>query len=212
MVRDFSWLKWLQNLQIKTADALTLIGQIAASAVIQGRTEGIGTTVGNLTSTGELNTTDSIAADGTGSPLAGGVRAFIGMESSGRLASSFYLQPVDASMVPTADTSLSNNGADTVISISSNTMRLGFGDVIYSAGSVDPGLTGTYYVYADDPTFSGGAVTYHATLDGTVAKTGATTRVFFGAITTSGAPTTGGGSTGGTTDGGNGGSRGANLP
>lgn len=209
------WIKWFQDLQIKTANSLNLVGQligeIAATAKIQGRIEGIGTTTQHITSTGALASTDNIAADGTGSPLTGGRRGFIGLDTNSRLASSFYLQPVDAASLPTSATGLSNNGADTIITVPGQTFRFGFGNVTYSAGSVDPGVTGTFYVYADDPSFAGGVVTYHATTDGSVAKTGAITRVFFGAITTSGAPSTGGGSTGGTTPGGNGGSRGANL-
>lgn len=57
------------------------------------------------------------------------------------------------------------SGASTsTINIAAHTMYYGFGTVAYSAGSVT-GLTPstTYYVYADDADFAGGAVSYTAT-------------------------------------------------
>ena len=72
----------------------TITGQIAASATIQGRTEGIGTTVGNIDSGGVvtdngvdfsrpyLNKTTDHIADGTGNPLSGGVAAHSALVAS----------------------------------------------------------------------------------------------------------------------------------
>lgn len=55
----------LQEWEGKLAYTITLVGQIASGAKVQGRTEGIGTTVGQLTPAGQLSNADQIAADGT---------------------------------------------------------------------------------------------------------------------------------------------------
>lgn len=60
--RDF--LKKLQEYETKLANTITLVGQIASGAVIQGRSEGIGTTASQLNTTGQLVTADAVAADG----------------------------------------------------------------------------------------------------------------------------------------------------
>ena len=54
-----------------TVSGLSSNGSINAATKIVGRAEGIGTTVGQLNSSGQLLSTDEIAADGTGSPLTG---------------------------------------------------------------------------------------------------------------------------------------------
>lgn len=92
-------------------------------------------------------------------------------------------------------------GTSATISISSSVRKLpGESSQItisYSSGT----LTGkvystTYYIYADDPSFAGGAVTYVATTD-TDDLCALTGRVYFGSVTTpasgSGTGTTGGG-------------------
>jgi len=221
--------EWDQKLGTLT-NVVSRIGQISANAVIQGRTEGIGTTVTglsdtgdinpdtkivgraeglgttvtNLTSTGQLASTDSIAADGTGSPLTGGKRGFVALDTNNRLAGSFRANAVNLASVPTSSTTLSNDGISTVITISAFTAQYGDGTVSYNSGSVDPGVFGgPYYVFADDPTFSGGAVTYQfsTTIQNQAAANG---RVLVGSITTvNGTAKTGGGFSGGT-----GGSRG----
>jgi hypothetical protein len=87
----FSFLKVLQQWNTQLQNGLNeigqLIGEINASTVITGRTEGIGTTVGLIDDTGAasapmvdfskpyLNKTTDHINDGTGSPLAGGVVA-----------------------------------------------------------------------------------------------------------------------------------------
>ncbi|KKN66888.1 hypothetical protein LCGC14_0466630 [marine sediment metagenome] len=70
----------------KLQNTLTLLGQIASATIIQGRTEGIGTTVVKLTVAGLLEDTDAIAADGVGSPLTGGKRGFLGLDGAGDLS------------------------------------------------------------------------------------------------------------------------------
>ena len=187
----------------------TLTGLIAASAKIQGRTEGIGTTVGQLTSAGQLASTDQIAADGTGSPLTGGKRGFLGLDVNSRLASSFKSTGVNVSSTPTAATVLSNNGIATAITIAGSTNQFAPSTVSYNSGSIDPGsFTGPVFVYAADPTFAGGAVPYSFSTT-PQQQTAAEGNVLFGTITTTnGTSKTGGGNTGGT--GGSPGGRGFN--
>jgi hypothetical protein len=114
-------------------------------------------------------------------------------------ATPFDLTPTSTTGTPATTTNpLTQSGATATINVAATTWQFGDGQVSYNAGSVTPPGTGTYYVYADDPTYSGGAVTYQAsalTYD-TVAAPG---RVYFGVITTVG----GGGGTG--TGGGTGG-------
>jgi hypothetical protein len=57
-------------------------------------------------------------------------------------------------------------GATATITVASHVLKTPTGNISYNAGSIT-GLTHstTYYVYADDPTYSGGAVTYVATTD-----------------------------------------------
>lgn len=70
--------------------------------------------------------------------------------------------------------------------------------VSYGSGSVDPGsFGGPYYIYADDPTFAGGSLSYQASLT-QQNQAAANGRVLQGSITTSnGSAKTGGGTTGG---------------
>jgi hypothetical protein len=111
----------------------------------------------------------------------------------------FELTPTSTTGAPTTTTNpLSQSGTSTTILVASSTFQFGDGTVAYNSGSVNPGSYGTWHVYADDPTYSGGAVTYVATAtpSNTVANPG---RVYFGRIVTAG----GGGATG--TGGGTGG-------
>lgn len=90
--------QWNTQLQNGLNAIGQLIGEINAATIIQGRTEGIGTTVGNIDSTGTLTadgvdlsrpylnkTTDHIN-DGTGSPLAGGAVAHQALVASAPVA------------------------------------------------------------------------------------------------------------------------------
>lgn len=189
---------------ITTVTGLASTGDIKATTKVVGRTEGLGTTTANLDATGKLTSTDAIAADGTGSPLTGGKRGFSALDANNRLVGSFRANAVNIAAVPTSSTTLSNDGISTAITIAAFTAQYGDGTVSYNSGSVDPGsFTGPIYVYADDPTFSGGAVTYQfsTTIQNQAAANG---RVLVGSITTAnGVAKTGGGFSGGT-----GGSRG----
>lgn len=202
------WSRYLVALEGKTGQTLTPSGQINDTTQVVGRSEGLGTTIQNLTPTGELNTDNLI--DGTGLPISGGKRGQIALDTNNRLADSFRSNAVNNSYGPTSATVLSNDGVSTSITVAASSNRFGPAAVSYNSGSVDPGSFGTFAVNADDPTFSGGVVTYTSTtvLSQQVANDG---RVKFGAIkTTGGTPQTGGGVSGGSTPGGNGGD-GVNL-
>jgi hypothetical protein len=57
-----------------------------------------------------------------------------------------------------------SSASSSTISIASHTLQYGYGQVSYSSGSISGLNTSTnYYVYADDPDYAGGAVTYLAT-------------------------------------------------
>lgn len=190
-----------------TVSGLANTGDINAATKVVGRTEGLGTTTGNIDGTGKLTSTDAIAADGTGSPLTGGKRGFVALDTNNRLASSFRANAVNVSLAPTSATVLSNpGGATTVITIAASTVQYGAGTVSYNSGSVDPGvIPATVFIYADDPTFAGGAVTY-AFSTTPPSQTASDGRINIGKLTTSvGGPTTGGGYSGGTSGSGQGG-------
>lgn len=118
----------------------------------------------------------------------------------------FDLTPINTSGQPQTTVSpLSQSGTTKTILVAATTWQFGDGTVSYNSGSVTTGAYGTFYVYASDPTYSGGSVTYVATSNawGIIADNGF---VYFGVITT----TAGGGATGaggGTGGGGGGGKR-----
>lgn len=200
-----AFVKLIQDLTERADKTATNLGEIQSVAPVKGRTEGLGTTVTNLNTAGKLTSTDAIAADGTGSPLTGGKRGFVALDTNNRLANSFRANPVNVSNTPTSSTVLSNaGGAATLITIAASTAQFGNGTISYNGGSVDPGVQGTFFVFADDPTFAGGAVIYQFSTSAPN-QTAADGRQNFGKITTSAAASTGGGSSGGTTPGGGGG-------
>lgn len=112
--------------------------------------------------------------------------------NSGGKFSSQTAQPLTAS----------DAGSDATISIASHSVQFGFGVVAYNSGSIT-GLSFStlYYVYTDDPTYAGGAVTYLATTNANniTANDG---RYYVGSVTT---PANGAGDTGGGWGGGGGG-------
>lgn len=205
--RDF--LKKLQEYEAKLQSTITLVGQIAKNAVIQGRTEGIGTTVQNMTATGQLNTFTNVAAgrttdnlsDGTGSPLTGGKRGFLTINTNNQIASTNNGIPAHSNGAFAAGANpLSQVGTSTAIAVAGWTMQ--FGEVVVGVtnpGSVDPGVLGSWFVYYDNPSFvlTFGSVTYFAT-QSTQTVNGAYGRICLGKITTVG----GGGGAGSGTGGG----------
>ena len=90
-------------------------------------------------------------------------------------------------------------GASVTINIAAFTMRVGATDVAVNSGSVTAlGYSTLYYIYYDDPTLGGGAVTFHATTTKESALNG-NGRLFVGSIRT---PAAGGVDTQGNADGG----------
>lgn len=127
------------------------------------------------------------------------------LNSSSQLASTFHNNPVNVAFTPTSTTNLSNDGISHMIVVSAGTNQFAPAGVAYNSGTVDPGNFGTWYIFADDPLFQGGAVIYQfsATPPNQTAADG---RLPFGKITTvNGTAKTGGGFSGGTTPGGGGG-------
>lgn len=87
--------------------------------------------------------------------------------------------------------SASQSSGVATINAAAHTRYYDFGAVSYNAGSITGLSTSTtYYVYADDPDYAGGAVTYVATTSLTAAI--ATGRIYFGKIIT---PSSGSGGT-----------------
>jgi hypothetical protein len=221
--------EWFRGLELRVAPVLTGLpspgglpaGQIHPTAKVAGRTEGIGTTVGKLDTTGKLTppgvgfTVDGVP-DGvafvrtTPNEKTGGGRGFNALDVNNRLQNSFRGNALNASSAPTSSSVLSNDGISTAITIAASTGQFGPGSVSYNSGSVDPGGFGTFFVFADDPTFAGGSVIYQFSASAPD-QTASDGRVNFGKITTAGGtPHTGGGFSGGDTPGGGGG-RGYNF-
>lgn len=125
--------------------------------------------------------------------VGGGTCYFDNISVTRGLDSSYLQVPLNAQYSFTASGILTQSGTSTTISVSAFTIQYGFGQVSYSSGSVDPGSYGTFYVYCDDPTYSGGAMVFHATTS-VPTLTAAEGRILLGTITT---VNTGGGSGGG---------------
>lgn len=130
---------------------------LGAQAIPSGRTVGVPTLVGKITDIGT-------AQD----------QRFLPQVSAGNKLSVQSAAPLSASSTDTVST----------INIASHTLQYGYGMVSYSSGSIT-GLTPNllYYVYADDPTFQGGAVTYQASTNAQLV-TASNGRYYVGSITT----------------------------
>lgn len=100
------------------------------------------------------------------------------------LASTGAISNVNAAYTPSGGSPLSNTGSSTRIDVASSVCTFGSApNVTYSAGFVDPGSFGTWYVYCLDPKRVGGAVVYIATgTNPTVTSDDGI--VYFGKITT----------------------------
>jgi hypothetical protein len=197
--------EYFRTLIPSTDKTITSKGEIKLQAPIFGRSEGIGTTVTNLDSTGKLASTDAIAADGTGSPLTGGKRGFNALDANNRLSGSGRNNPVNVAFVPQSSTVLSNDGISHSVTLAGFSQVYGDGTVTYNASSFDPGSFGTWYAWITDPTFSGGvpSIVFDSSPNNQANANG---NIPLGKITTvSGSAKTGGGTTGGTTSGGAGG-------
>lgn len=87
---------------------------------------------------------------------------------------------------------LSQSGTSTQINVAGKQWNVGPQKITYSGGSTNPGIYGTFYVYAVDPTKAGGVVTYLTTTN-VGDLTSQDGIIIFGHITTA----SGGGGTGG---------------
>lgn len=93
--------------------------------------------------------------------------------------------------------SSTGTGSTAEIVVAAHTVQYGFGTVSYNGGTItglDP-LT-TYYVYAEDPDYEGGAVSYTVT-ENQQAVVSSNGRYLVGTITTSDSPTPATGTPGG---------------
>jgi len=116
-----------------------------------------------------------------------------------RSLTSFELTPTSTSGTPISATGLcTQSGTSMTINIAASTWQFGSGQVSYNSGSVTPASYGIWYVYADDPGFGGGAVTYVATATGSTVNAN-NGRMYYGVITTvaGGGGVSAGGGTGG---------------
>lgn len=120
------------------------------------------------------------------------------IDANARITNQSYINQVQAGSRGSIQTSdpltAADVGTTATVSIATHVNVYGFGSVSYNSGSVTGLLFSTkYYIYADDPTFAGGSVTYAATLDN-YAVVGNTGRYYVGSITT---PADGAGGTSG---------------
>jgi hypothetical protein len=108
-----------------------------------------------------------------------------------RMAGTFRNNTVNTNGTFTGGNPLTQSGSTSTILVAASTMQFGDGQVSFSSGSVNPGTTGTYFIFADDPSFLGGSVIYQFSTSKSV-QVAANGRVSFGQITT----VSGGGGTG----------------
>jgi hypothetical protein len=99
----------------------------------------------------------------------------------------FGLTPTSTTMTIVGGVNpLSQSGVTTTINVAANTMQSGDGQISYNTGTYNPGGYGLWFIHADDPTYSGGAVAYATTLNAGAGTLEAPGRVYFGEITTAG--------------------------
>lgn len=108
----------------------------------------------------------------------------------------FLRMPSPPSVSAQANTALTQSGTTKTINVNAGTFYLGNIVLNYSSGSVTPATYGKWYVYFDNPGYTGGAVTFQATTDPLVTSQ-APGRFYVGTITTASGGGGGGGSGGG---------------
>lgn len=136
------------------------------------------------------SSTDHYSIDGTKARASD--QRILPLVSSGNKLSTQSAQPLTAT----------ESAGVATISVAAHSVQFGFGTVAYNSGSITGLSTSTiYYVYADDPSYEGGAVTYLATTNANTVTAG-NGRYYLGKITT---PAGGGGGTSGGFGGGGGG-------
>lgn len=194
-------LRLFSNWDTRLTNGLNLLGEfignLSADVKIGNRTEGIGTTVQNINSTGQLNSLLNVLSDRTldniddttnyqrttPTQATGATRAFNALNGQSQLAGSFHNNPLNVQSTYTGPNPITQAGTTKSITIAASTQQFGDGRVSYNSGSITPSLYGTYYIYADDPNYLGGSVIYVATQNA-ADLTAANGRVYFGVITT----------------------------
>jgi hypothetical protein len=138
-----------------------------------------------------------------------GVTNNAGFDVNSRLASSFHNTAVNVGCAPTSTSTLSNNGSIFDIVVAASTNLFAPGGISYNSGTIGLPSFGTWWIYADDPLFQGGAVIYQATSLAPYGQVAAEGRLPWGKIHTAlSGGSTGGGYSGGSTGTGAGGGRG----
>ncbi|WP_444907881.1 hypothetical protein ACJJIR_07625 [Microbulbifer sp. SSSA008] len=150
---------------------------------------------------GELHLTDSESVESGGiyqnpRPLIGFAQYMSGLNEYGQIADQRSL-PQNVGSIPALPTSsniisASDDGSSAKITIASHTVQYGGYTVTYNSGSIT-GLSFStkYYIYVDDPHYTGGGVTYYTTTQIWKLSAGIGRRTV-GTITT---PSDGGGTT-----------------
>ncbi len=112
----------------------------------------------------------------------GATRAYSALNSNNMLTNSYVMPPVNSASTTVTVPCTQTAGSHT-INIAAFALQTGPGQINYSSGSVTPATYGNFYVYMDDPTYAGGAVSYSytSTTASLVASDG---RVCIGSITT----------------------------
>ena len=158
-----------------------------------------------FTTDGDKAVVDSTATlDTRTSTDFGTVLTYIG--DTGQAASQRLLNQVSSgsksstqSVSPLSSTD--SGGGLAQIAVASHSVQYGFGTVAYNSGTITGLLNSTlYYVYANDPTYVGGAVTYLSTTNANI-PTSANGYYYVGKVTTAAG---GGGGTSGSYGGGGG--------
>jgi hypothetical protein len=139
------------------------------------------------TPTGAVYTSAAVVTPVEFAPLqvhySGSGRALHALDSRNQVAGGTTVKPVVASGAYTGANPLSQSGTTTTINVAASTIQWGTKSVSYNSGSVSPVGYGTKYVYADDPGFTGGAVTYQSS-NTALTLISNDARVPFGNITT----------------------------
>jgi hypothetical protein len=188
------WLRWLNDIETKTRQTIDLSGVVTPSGVDLARPYA-NKILDNIENSANFQKT-------TPSQVSGAGRAFAALDTNNRLVDSLRDVPVNSVFTPSSGMGLSQSGTTTAIVVASGQLQFGSASVSYNGGSVDPGSYGVWYVYCDDPKYSGGPVIYVATqsVSALVANNG---RLYLGKILTiSSGGGSGGGGGGGTGGGG----------
>ena len=131
---SWEWIKKFQEWEVKLNNAVTLLGEFASGANIQGRTEGIGTTVAQIDSGGIVlpagvdfsraytnkdlsNVPDDIASDrraATANQKTGGDNAFLGLNTLGDLSRDVVADRVIAASILAGAVTLAKQNADSL--------------------------------------------------------------------------------------------------